>query len=104
MKRAKLNKEAKMKEDEAQQKQLLNKMQERKDSDEKSVKKFQEECNQEMDAAEKLIAEGNSRLALALLKMDFDDATIASALIDSANKKISSVKKEGGTVAEEDKS
>ena len=68
-------------------------MEERKDSAEKSVKKFEEECNQEMDAAEKLIAEGNSRLALALSKKDFDDATLASALIDSANKKMSSVKK-----------
>ena len=103
MKRAKLDKEAKMKEDEAQQKQLLNKMEERKDSDEKSVKKFEEECNQEMDAAEKLIAEGNSRLALALSKKDFDDATIASALIYSANKMFS-VKKERGTVTEEEKS
>ena len=69
---------------------LLIKMDERKDSDEKSVKKFEEECNQEMDATEKLIAEGNSRLALSLSKKDFDDATIASALIDSANKKMSS--------------
>ena len=73
----------------------MSKMEERKDSDEKSLKKFEEECNEEIDAAENLIAEGNSRLALALSKKDFDDATIASALIDSANKKMPSVKKRG---------
>ena len=59
----------------------------------------QKELDEECDSAAKLVSEGNKRLVLALANKNMDEVTIASALIDSANKKMDALKEKGDALS-----
>ena len=67
-------------------------MEKKKDRGMNKIVAMEKELDVEYDAAAKLVSEGSKRLSVALSKKDMDEVTIATALIDSANKKMDSVK------------
>ena len=75
----------KKKEDEVKKEQELKKMEKKKDRGMNKIVAMEKELDVEYDAAVK-------RLSVALSKTDMDEVTIATALIESTNKKMNSVK------------
>ena len=86
----KMEEAKKKKEDEVKKVQELKKMEKKKDRGMNNILAMEKELDVEYDAAAKLVSE---RLSVALSKKDMDEVTIATALIDSANKKMDLVKK-----------
>ena len=59
---------------------------------------------EELHAAEKLLEEGNEKLARALRKRDFSSASVSQSLIETAQKKIKKSTEHLARVREEQKS
>ena len=94
------NEEAKKKREEEEMKgHELKKMEEKKEQGVKRVQLLQKDLDQEYDAAAKLVSEGSKRLSIALSEKDMDEVTIATALIDSANKIMDAVREKRDTLS-----
>ena len=82
------------------------KQQKKKSLNEKMIKLHDKEKNskEELHAAEKLLEEGNEKLARALRKRDFSSASVSQSLIETAQKKIKESTERLDRVREEQKS
>ena len=78
-------------EEEESQRRELKKMEERKERGVQCISILEQDLDAEYEAAAKLIGEGSKRLSLALSTKDMSEVTIATALVDSANKKMAAV-------------
>ena len=84
-----------------------NKKQQKKKSLNEKMKKLNDKeknSKEELHAAEKLLEEGNEKLARALRKRDFSSASVSQSLIETAQKKIKESTERLDRVREEQKS
>ena len=87
----------KQKQEAAKEKQFLNEKMKKLNDKEKNSK-------EELHAAEKLLEEGNEKLARALRKRDFSSASVSQSLFETAQKKIKESTERLDRVREEQKS
>ena len=75
----------------------LKKIEGKKELGMKCLQSLEKDLDQEYDATAKLISEASKQLSVALSKLG--EVTIATALIDSANKKMAAVQEKKETLS-----